>query len=101
MDALTPHLPGAVCGTPRRRGWPRPPGDGLGLGIGEVDGETGDALQRWAVHRLAARRACPAFTNQHVADAKARACAAYTAVRTRVSLQTHASGPLTPSPPRR
>jgi hypothetical protein len=38
----------------------------------------------------------PAFTNQQVADAKARACAAYTTVRTGVSLQTHATGAADP-----
>jgi hypothetical protein len=40
--------------------------------------------------------AWPAFTNQQVADAKARACAAYTTVRTGVSLQTHATGAADP-----
>ena len=40
--------------------------------------------------------AWPAFTNQQVADAEARACAAYTTVRTGVSLQTHATGAADP-----
>ena len=40
--------------------------------------------------------AWPAFTNQQVADAKPRACAAYTTVRTGVSLQTHATGAADP-----
>ena len=40
--------------------------------------------------------AWPAVTNQQVADAKARACAAYTTVRTGVSLQTHATGAADP-----
>jgi hypothetical protein len=40
--------------------------------------------------------AWPAFTNQQVADAKARACAPYTTVRTGVSLQTHATGAADP-----
>ena len=26
VDGLPPHLLGAVCGTTRRRSWPRPPG---------------------------------------------------------------------------
>ena len=34
--------------------------------------------------------------NQQVADAKARACAAFTTVRTGVSLQTHATGAADP-----
>lgn len=45
--------------------------------------------------------AWPAFTNQQVADAKARACAAYTTVRTGVSLQTHATGAADPVATRR
>jgi hypothetical protein len=40
--------------------------------------------------------AWPAFTNQQVADAKARACAAYTTVRTGVSPQSHATGAADP-----
>ena len=48
------------------------------------------------VGRSASVGAWPAFTNQQVADAKARACAAYTTVRTGVSLQTHATGAADP-----
>ena len=48
------------------------------------------AIAVWALLRPAATSTTPAATSQQTADAKGRACSAYTTVSTAVSLQTHA-----------
>jgi hypothetical protein len=48
------------------------------------------AIAVWALLRPASASTTPAATSQQTADAKARACSAYTTVSTAVSLQTHA-----------
>jgi hypothetical protein len=48
------------------------------------------AIAVWALLRPASASTTPAATSQQTADAKGRACSAYTTVSTAVSLQTHA-----------
>ena len=48
------------------------------------------AIAVWALLRPASASTTPAATSQQTADAKGRACSAYTTVRTAVALQTHA-----------
>ena len=49
------------------------------------------ALAAWSLLRPTPAPPAPSYTGQQVADAKARACAAYDTVRSAVSLQTHAN----------